>query len=206
MSNPKRFPIVKSKTFVTDVVTAVFPYLHEESKFGGYEVNADMLAEPELHAQLKEQARVVWNQAAEEFGFDASQPPANALFREGETKDGETFVRARFKMKSTRKVKGNEVPVSPTIVDAQNNPCTEAIYGGSKVQIAYFVQYAQVNGNHYLSLKLTAVRVIELCSATGERSAGDIFGAGVDGFQSSGEAPAPTTSEAPAGEPAGYDW
>lgn len=198
------FEIVKSKTFVTTAHRAVFPYLHEESKFGGYETNVDLIAEPEIHEALKAQAKEVWAQAGAEFGFDpAKTRPDNELFKAGETKDGEPFLRARFKMKASRKVKGREVSIKPTVVDAQNQPVTEAIYGGSLMEVAYFVQYTTVQGKRYLTLKLVAARVLELVSSSGERSVESIFGAATDGFTSSGAAP--TGSDNPVAAPAEED-
>ena len=177
MSDFKRIPVLKTNKTVTSPVTAVFPYIHEVAKFGDYEINVDLVAEPALRDQLQTEAKALWAKAGAEFGFDAaSLKPDNAFFKTGESKSGESYERVCFKMKATRKISGKEVNQQPRVVDSDNKPMSAAVYGGSVVRIAYFLQFTEVNGKRYISPKLEAVKVISLVAAGGEASIGDLFG------------------------------
>lgn len=188
----KKIPVLKSDKFVTAPVAAVFPCLTEVGTYGDYEINVDTIAEPALRDELQSQAKALWAKAGAEFGFDAaSLKPDNAFMRSGETKTGEPFERICFKMKGTRKISGKEVEQKPRVVDSTNKPMNEAVWGGSTVRVAYFLQFTQVNGKRYISPKLEAVKVLELVS-TGGQSVESLFGDDDEGtFVSS-----PSTPEA----------
>lgn len=191
----KKIPVLKTSKRRTEVVTAVFPYVHEQTKYGDYEVNVNMEAEPDLLEEIKTAARELWNKAAEEFGFDPESTPDNKLFKQGETKTGEAYFRVCFKMKGMRRVNGKEVPQKPRVVDSTNAPFTGAVYGGSKVRVAWFLQFTEVNGQRYISPKLEALKVIELVGPGGETDVNDLFGDDDEGFVAPSDAP-------PAGDPA----
>ena len=199
MSDFVKIPVLKSNKTVTTPVTAVFPYIHEVAKFGDYEINVDMVAEPALRDQLQTEAKALWAKAGEQFGFDAANmKPDNAFMKTGETKTGETFERVCFKMKSTRKQSGKEIAQKPRVVDSSNAPMNDAVYGGSTVRIAYYLQFTEVNGKRYISPKLEAVKVIELVS-TGGQTVESLFGDEDEGgFVASTQPEAPAVVEAPA--------
>jgi hypothetical protein len=193
MSSVKVF---KSKTFTTDPVRAVFPHLKDPDRFGSFSIDVDVLNNPTLQATLEEQAAATLTAALSDIGTDSQ--PTNSFVRDGEYKD-EPYRRASFKMKATRRVKGAEIAQSPAIVDAQKQPVTEDIFGGSLVKIAYYFQYTLMATGTYLSLKLKAVQIIEHVGPGGESSGVDAFDC-EDGFTSSGEedngAPAPGADSA----------
>lgn len=208
MADPRN--VLTSKKMTTAPVRAVFPYIHEVAKFGDYEINVDLLAEPELHAEIQAAAKALWAEGAKEHGFDPDERrPDNALFREGtrQPKDGgdpEDYFRVCFKMKAVRRVKKVEVPQKPQVVDSQLAPMTEAVFSGSVVQIRWYLQFTHVNGKFYITPRFTAVKVISLIGPNGEETIDDAFDADDDGFTTktvqSEEAPVetPVAPELPA--------
>ena len=201
MSDFVKIPVLKSNKTVTTPVTAVFPYIHEVAKFGDYEINVDMTEEPALRDQLQSEAKALWAKAGEQFGFDAgSLKPDNAFMKTGESKSGESYERVCFKMKATRKQSGKEVNQQPRVVDSENKPMSAAVYGGSVVRIAYFLQFTEVNGKRYISPKLEAVKVISLVSAGGESSIDDLCSEDdKGGYVAPSAPPAPETVTVAAG-------
>lgn len=184
MSKPKIF----RKSFVTPVVVATFPNLNKPDKFDNYSVDVDLLQHPGLADEIQAQADAVLAEAKEKLEVD--KDPMNNLFRKGVIekdgpRKGEEFFRASFKMKSERKVKDKKVKQRPRLVDAKRQPMSELIYGGSKLKIAYDIQYTLMpTGAAYLSLKLNAVQVIEHVGPGGEKAISDIFDE-EEGFESS---------------------
>lgn len=178
MSNVQVF---KSRIFVTKPVRAVFPQLQEPDKFGSFSISVDVLNDAELLGTLEAQAAETL--AAAHAKFNISNQPTNSIVREGEYK-GEANARVSFKMKSVRSVKGTDVPQRPAIVDSQKQPITEDVWGGSLVQIAYFIQFTTMSTGTYLSLKLKAVQVKELVNASGDASGCDAFEVDDTGYTS----------------------
>ncbi len=191
MSDVKTF---KSQVFVTPKVRAVFPHLQEVDRFGSYSIDIDALTNADVVSDILANAKVTLVEAQQSLETD--RHPTNSMVRVGEYKDV-AFERLAFKMKGTKKVKGKEVEVHPTILDAGKKPVTELIYGGSLVKVAYYIQYTIMPTGTYLSVKLKGVQVIEHVGPGGETSCEDSFGV-EEGFQSAGEeadVPVPPSAE-----------
>lgn len=179
-SKPK---VYRSKRFITPVVTAVFPHLNKVDQFGNYSVDVDVLDNPELEQAITAQLKQTIKEGQEKFGTD--KEPTNSPFRSGEYKDA-PFRRVSFKMKGKRNVKGKEVSQRPRLVDAHKAPMTEEVWGGSKIKVAYYIQYTVTPTGTYGSVKLDAVQVIEHVGPGGEVSIDALFDE-EDGFTTSGE-------------------
>ena len=187
MSDVKVF---KSKRFVTETFTAIFPKLNApDEKYGGYSVLRDVLGDPQFEETLKAQAAETLVAGQKKLGTD--KVPTNSMFRDGVYKDndgGETPTRrVTFKMADSRKVKGSTVAQKPRLVDAKRQPVTDQIWGGSEIKVAYFFQYTILQtGACYLSVKLDAVQVIKLVTSGGVVAIDDMFGE-EDGFETKAE-------------------
>ena len=185
---------VFKKSFTTPAVRAVFPQITKPHEKYGYSIDVDLFDNPELATAIEQQAKDVLAAAQASIGTDAV--PTNALFRKGEfqkgDRKGEPFFRASFKMKAERMVKGATVAQRPRVVDSHRNPVTEHVFGGSKVKIAYNIQFTLMPTGTYLSLKLVAVQVLEHVGPGGEALIEDLFGE-EDGFVSQGT----STDDAP---------
>jgi hypothetical protein len=175
--------VLKSKVFTTVPFRAVFPDLNKPDRFDSYKVDVDCETEAggEIEDTIKDQIAELLPKALADFGLEEGAWPQNSVVRTGEAKDGTPFRRIGFKMKSTKKVKGKDVPVRPRLVDAHRNPMTEVVFGGSLIKVGYYIQATLVNGTFYCSVKLAAVQVLEHVGPGGETAIEDIFGE-EDGF------------------------
>jgi hypothetical protein len=171
--------IYKSATFVTAPFRATFPHLAEVDRFGSYGVDLDVLANPDIWAIVEANAAETLTAAHAEIGTDKA--PTNKIVKDGEYK-GDAWRRAAFKMKGTKSVKGKEIQVSPQIVDANRKPFSGEIFGGSLIQVAYFLQFTLMPTGTYLSLKLAAVQVIELVGPGGGVNTDTVFDVVAGGF------------------------
>lgn len=192
----------KSPFYIARNVRAVFPHLDEPDRYGSYSIDADVLANPELEATITEQVAAFLPKAQERCG--TNKVPSNEFVRAGIYKE-ENFRRISFKMKSTRKVKGVEVKVRPGLVDAQKQPLTEKIWGGSLVNVMYYLQFTTTPTGTYMSVKLKNVQVIEHVGPGGEASGLDGFGE-EEGFTTSGDETTAFTPAPPVDQVVGADF
>lgn len=194
--------VFKSKVFVTEPFRAVFPDLNKADRFDTYKVDVDTTTEvgERIEATIRAQIAELVPRAIKDFGLSEDTEPENDPVRVGEAKDGTPYRRLSFKMKNVKRVKGKEVKVKPRLVDAQKQPMSELIYGGSLVKVGYYIQATLVNGQFYCSVKLNAVQVLEHVGPGGEVSIDEMFDA-EDGFTTAGaDAPPTPTPDVPAAD------
>lgn len=200
---------------VTPVGIASYPYLNKpDTKFnteGEFKVNLILGAEEteELRAKIDEmteaQAAVVRAELEDKLakaktGADKAKLKkaienlaANVPYEETVDDDGNPdggYV-LRFKTKATFKDQKTGKTVARTIklFDAKRNPTTVAVFGGSKIKVAYEIApyFVQATGAYGVSLRINAVQIIELAQGGGGNGASYGFDE-EDGFESSGDA------------------
>jgi hypothetical protein len=171
--------------FTTPPVRAVFPDLNKPDKYGQYKIAIDLLDKPELKADFEAQAAATTRDG--QIKFASKKKPTNEIFKQGEHKDV-PFERISFKMKEETKRKGRVVKQKPRLVDAQRNPMSEIIWGGSLVRISYFFQYTLLPTGTFITPKLNGVQVLEHVGPNGEVSIDKMFDV-EDGYVSSGALP-----------------
>jgi hypothetical protein len=123
-------------------------------------------------------------------------------YKDDEDADGEETGLISFKFKMKAKVtskKGDVIEMSPAIFDSQNKPVKGVpVFSGSQIQVAYeiFPYYTAIAGCG-VSLRLKAVRVLELVSANQDGSG--YFGDAAEGgyeYEEQAEAAAANDSDA----------
>lgn len=206
---------------ITPVGVASYPYLNKaDTKFnaeGEFKTGLRMSAEDskalrtQIDKMTEEQEAVVRAEledrlAKAKTGADKAKVKklmenltANVPYVETVDDDGEPDggYELKFKTKATFKDNktGKTIQRTVKLFDAKRNPTTVAIFGGSRIKVAYELApyFVPATGAYGVSLRMNAVQVIELSQGSGG-STGASYGFGEeDGFESEGE-DAPGTS------------
>ena len=193
----------KPKKITTPIGTAVWPKLNEpDRKFdkdGVYEVKLRLSGDDA--DTVKAEVTNALKEHVEEL--DKKNPRMAPLpFKEVEDDDGNPTgeLDFKFKLKATGGHGDDQWTQRPTLFDSSNQPMTEKIGGGSKIQVgAEIVPYFVASIGAGVSLRLKAVKVFELVD--GNRGGADqwSFSEGT-GFVTEGSATESSSGSAPTDE------
>lgn len=186
----------RAKQYVTPVGAAKFAWLTKaDTKFNADgEYRTELLLEPAEAQELIEaidaaieaqKEKVIEDLKAKgKKGKALKIKMSNAPYKDDTDADGEETGLISFKFKMKAKVtskKGDIIEMKPAIFDASNKPIKGVpVFSGSQIQVAYeiFPYYTAMAGCG-VSLRLKAVRVVELVSANQDGSG--YFGDAVEG-------------------------